>query len=475
MGSHEPGKSRGTCQARLTRRYTAVMSEPDVSTEKVPDVEAHAPLLPGSKLVVVTGPDKGRELLLGDAVYRVGKLESCDLPLTDATVSRQHLELEVVAEGLRVRDLGSKNGSYYQGARFATIVIGTGAGVKLGVTELLVVGPDEKLPLEVWEGEQFGGLLGASLAMRRLFAVIAKVAPSGAPVLIRGETGTGKELVASAIHANSPRASKPFVVGDLASITGTLIDSELFGHVRGAFTGADRDRSGLFAEAKDGTLFLDEIGELELAGQPRLLRALDQKAYRPVGGSTYRPIEARLVAATNRDLQAEVAAGRFREDLYHRLAVLCVEIPPLRMRRDDIRLLARHFVEKAATELGIPVPELPPAVLAVIAQHDWPGNVRQLRNVLERAVTLTPEGQPLDGATLGLVQGATDARGAADIDVSVPFHDAKHRLIDAWERDYVTALIAKANGNVSLAARNAGMSRMSLYHLIKKHRVPSTD
>jgi len=427
--------------------------------------------VPGSKLVVVTGPDRGRELLLGDGTYRVGKLETCDLPLTDTTVSRQHLELTVLPEGLRVRDLESKNGSYYQGAQFATIVIGLGASVKLGETELLIVGPDEKLPLEVWESDRFGDLLGASVSMRRLFALVAKCAASDAPVLIRGETGTGKELVASAIHAHSPRANKPFVVGDLASVSGTLIESELFGHVRGAFTGADRDRAGLFAEARDGTVFLDEIGELELADQPRLLRALDQKQYRPVGSSTYQPIRARLVAATNRDLAAEVSAGQFREDLYHRLAVLCVEIPPLRIRRDDIRMLARHFVELSATKLGVAVPEIPTALLAVIAEHDWPGNVRQLRNVLERAVTLTPEGQPLDGGTLGLYQSASEARRAVAVDVSVPFHDAKSRLIDAWERDYVTRLLEKANGNLSLAARNAGMSRMSLYRLIEKHRV----
>jgi DNA-binding NtrC family response regulator len=453
------------------------VSEPpgpnDVATEKVEGPRDRAPLVPGSKLVVVTGPDRGRELLLAGGTYRVGKLETCDLPLTDSGVSRQHLELTVVDDALRVRDLDSKNGSFYQGAQFATIVIGLGASVKLGSTELLIVGPDDKLPLEIWDGEQFGDLLGASVAMRRLFALLARFAPSNAPVLIRGETGTGKELVAAAIHAHSPRADKPFVVGDLSSVTGSLIESELFGHVRGAFTGADRDRAGLFAEAKDGTVFLDEIGELDLADQPRLLRALDQKQYRPVGSSAYRPIHARLVAATNRDLLAEVAAGRFREDLYHRLAVLCVELPPLRMRRDDIRLLARHFVVKAAASLGKPAPELPPALLAEIAEHDWPGNVRQLRNVLERAVTLTPPGQALDGATLGLYPSHEPRRSAPEIDVSVSFHDAKTRLIDVWEHDYVARLLDKAGGNLSLAARNAGMSRMSLYRLIEKHKVPT--
>jgi DNA-binding NtrC family response regulator len=442
----------------------------DVPTEKVPGPQTSVPV--GARLVVVTGPDRGRELVLAaDTTYRIGKHESCDLALTDGGVSRQHLELALADDGLRVRDLDSKNGSYYQGAQFATIVIGLGASLKIGSSELLLVGPDEAMPLEIWDGDRFGNLLGASVAMRRVFALLAKFAASPAPVLIRGETGTGKELVAAAIHAHSPRATKRFVVGDLASVTGSLIESELFGHVRGAFTGADHDRAGLFAEAKDGTVFLDEIGELELADQPRLLRALDQKQYRPVGSSTYRPIEARLVAATNRDLRAEVAAGQFREDLYHRLAVLCVDIPPLRERRDDIPALAKHFVAATATQLGVPEPEVSPQLLAEIAEHDWPGNVRQLRNVLERAVTLTPPGQPLDGATLGLYPGAK--RASAHADVSLPFHDAKSQLIDAWERDYVQRLLEKCNGNLSLAARNAGMSRMSLYRLLEKHRVPN--
>jgi DNA-binding NtrC family response regulator len=441
----------------------------DVSTEKVTGPHTLVPA--GAKLVVVTGPDRGRDLVLAaDTTYRIGKHE-CDLVLTDGGVSRQHLELAIVAGGLRVRDLESKNGSYYQGAQFATIVIGLGASLKIGSSELLLVGPDEKLPLEIWDADHYGNLLGASVAMRRVFALLAKFAPSSAPVLIRGETGTGKELVAAAIHAHSPRADKRFVVGDLASVTGSLIESELFGHVRGAFTGADHDRAGLFAQAQDGTVFLDEVGELELADQPRLLRALDQKQYRPVGSSTYRPIEARLVAATNRDLRAEVAAGNFREDLYHRLAVLCIELPPLRERRDDIRMLAKHYVAATAAQLGVPTPTISSALLAEIAEHDWPGNVRQLRNVLERAVTLTPAGEPLDGATLGLNPGTK--RAPAQADVSVPFHDAKSRLIDAWEHDYIARLLDKHGGNLSLAARTAGMSRMQLYRLLEKHRVPN--
>jgi DNA-binding NtrC family response regulator len=212
-----------------------------------------------------------------------------------------------------------------------------------------------------------------------------------------------------------------------------------------------------------------------MADQPRLLRAIDQRQYRPVGAADYRPMHARLVAATNRDLAAEVEGGRFREDLYHRLAVLCVELPPLRARRDDILLLAPHFVADAARTMGVPAPELPPALLALLAAHDWPGNARQLRNVLERAVTLTPAGQPLDAATLGLHR--LPAAVSPHVDVSVPFHEAKSRLIDAWERDYVAALVEASGSNISLAARRAGMSRQSLYRLMEKHlsHVPDSD
>ena len=451
------------------------MGSPPVDPPETDQLLSDAkPLLPGTRLVVVTGPDKGRELRVTKGTYTIGKLETCDLVLTDSAVSRQHLEVAVLPDGLRIRDLQSRNGSYFQGAQFETIVIGVGAGIKVGATELLVVAPSDAQAPEVWEHDRFGPLLGPSLAMRQVFALLAKYAKSDAPVLVHGETGTGKELVAEAIHLFSPRSKGPFVISDLASVSPTLLESELFGHMRGAFTGADRDRVGLFAESRDGTIFLDEIGELDLADQPRLLRALDRKQYRPVGSNEYRPIHSRVIAATNRDLRAEVAAGRFREDLYHRLSILRVDLPPLRARRDDIRCYAQHFVERAALQLNIPTPTIPPHVITALAAHDWPGNVRELRNVLERAVTLTPVGAPLDLGTIGLAP-STDVPLSLPVDTSVPFRDAKNRLIEAWERDYVRHLLKKSQGNVSLAARNAGMSRMYLYQLIEKHGVPHRE
>lgn len=448
--------------------------EPIDLTESLAEPEDHVPWVPGAKLVVVSGPDRGRSTELTDHLVVVGKEPGCAIALADQAISRRHLEIEVSDGRILIRDLGSKNGSYYQGARFAAIAVGLGACFKIGSSELMIVGPDEPLPVELWEGEQFGDLVGTSVAMRRVFALLARFAATDGTVLIRGETGTGKELAAHAIHAHSDRAARPFIVGDLGSVSGGLIESELFGHLRGAFSGADRDRSGLFALAGNGTIFLDEIGELPLSDQPRLLRALDQRTFRPVGGGDYLPIEARLVAATNRDLSAEVTAGRFREDLYHRLAVLVVEIPPLRTRRDDIPLLANQFVARAAARAGVAAPAIPPGLLAHLVAHDWPGNVRQLRNVLDRAVALTPPDQPLDATTVGLTHRAAPpselrAAVAADASTLLPFHEAKHQLIDAWERDYIATLIHKAGGNMSLAARTAGMSRMSLYRMLHKH------
>src|SRR5579871_1057187 len=236
---------------------------------------------------------------------------------------------------------------------------------------------------------RFGELVGASLPMRELFAVLERVALSDVGVLIEGETGTGKELVAEEIHAHSPRAARPFVVCDLAGVSRSLIESELFGHVRGAFTGADRERDGAFARAEGGTIFIDEIAELELDAQPRLLRALERRQVKPVGASSYRELDVRVIAATNRDLAAEVRAGRFREDLFHRLSVVRVRVPSLRERCEDVPLLVEELLKRVAG----PAVRVAPQAMARLADYGWPGNVRELKNVLDRAMALVPAGE----------------------------------------------------------------------------------
>jgi len=433
------------------------------------------------RLEVIAGPDRGASLDLITGTYYVGKGRGCDLTLADAAVSRRHLEVAILAHGVRLRDLGSTNGSHYQGARFDAVEVAPGAHVRIGRSELRVVPasggaavsttPILRLPTPVLPA-RFGALESAIPAMQQVFSLLSRAAVSDAVVLIQGETGTGKELAAEAIHAASPRKHGPFVVCDLASLPRSLIESELFGHVRGAFTGAERDRRGAFVEAHGGTLFLDEIGELVLDAQPRLLRALERKQVKPVGASGYVQANCRVVAATNRDLLAEVRAGRFREDLFHRLAVVRVQLLPLRQRRDDIPQLALSILARAAGR-GRPPPRIPPETMEMLKAHDWPGNVRELRNVLERASSLAPGAAVVDERLLGF----DDPRLSASIssppfelgDVTASFKEAKDRLVQAWEKEYVTALLAKHGGNVSLASRAGGLDRVYLHRLMKKH------
>jgi two-component system, NtrC family, nitrogen regulation response regulator GlnG len=436
--------------------------------------QGYRPPLPEKlRLVVVAGPDRGRFVDLAIGTYFIGKAPSCELSLTDSGVSRRHLEILVKPDGLQVRDLGSTNGSYFNGARFDTITVGAGASLVIGQTELEVVGPDTAIGIAASTLPKFGELVGGATTMRQVFTVLQRVAATDACVLVQGETGTGKELVAEAIHASSPRKNGPFVICDLGALPRSLIESELFGHVRGAFTGADRDREGAFSQADGGTIFLDEVGELDAEVQPRLLRALERHQIKPVGTSTYRQVDTRVIAATNRDLTAEVKAGRFREDLFHRLAVVRVQLPPLRERREDIPLLVEHFLAQAAADHGRAAPAVPPGTMAALVAHDWPGNVRELRNILERALSLAPDRPSLDPVMLGLDDLATrhvsGSSTPAPVDVSIHFKEAKDRLIQVWEREYVEALLSKAQGNVSLAARQAGIDRVYLHRLMKKH------
>jgi DNA-binding NtrC family response regulator len=420
-------------------------------------------------LQVISGPDRGRALHLVAGRHIIGKAPDCALVLSDPQISRHHLEVEVSTEQVRLRDLGSRNGCFFEGARFDTLVVGVGAQVRVGETELKVSLTDEAAAhLPESPNDHFGGLMGDSPAMRRVFTLLERVAKADSPVLLQGETGTGKDLAAEAVHRASARSAGPFIICDLAGVPRTLLESELFGHMRGSFTGAERDREGAFVQAHGGTLFLDEIGELDAEAQPRLLRALERRQIKAVGSSAYRAVDVRVIAATNRDLLAEVRAGRFRRDLYHRLAVARVELPPLRERRQDIPLLAAHFLKLAAESahrvpIGIPAP-----AMKALCAHDWPGNARELRNVLEHALSLSEGAEWIDTHLLGLDGGHREGR-ATSADSSLPFKETRERLVDAWEREYLRDLLGKSNHNVSQAARWAGISRVYLHELIKKH------
>jgi DNA-binding NtrC family response regulator len=417
---------------------------------------------PALKLVVLSGPDAGRQLKLDEGKrYLIGSAADRALALRDPKVSRRHLEVEVLGDGVRVTDLESKNGSFHEGARFREILVGTGAVIRVGDSELQLVCGERGAPMPAADSDRFGGLVGRSLMMRQLFTLLARAAVADTAILINGETGTGKEVCAEAIHARSNRAQGPFVVFDCAAVPPSLIESELFGHARGAFTGAHAARDGAFVQASGGTLFIDEVGELPLELQPRLLRAIDRQQVKPLGASGYREVDVRVVAATHRDLRDEVAHKRFREDLFHRLSVVQVLLPPLRKRKEDIPALVRELV-------GATGPAVSPAALALLTEHEWPGNVRELRNVLERARSLTPKGGAITPTELGF-------DGAAVDETRVGFHAAKDRLIATWERGWVAELLKRAKGNVSQAARLGQLDRVSLHRLMKKHGIAARE
>ncbi len=423
------------------------------------------------RLIVISGPDQGKQIELDRGVYLVGKASGCALVLTDTSVSRQHLELQVAESGVLVKDLSSTNGSFFQGARFSEVTVGAGAVFTIGATELRLAPIDRTHAILPSAADHFGRLYGHSLRMREVFAMLELVAQSDVAVLVEGETGTGKELCAEAIHNAGSRARQPFVICDLAGVSRSLIESELFGHIRGSFTGADRDRMGAFESAHGGTIFIDEVGELELEAQPRLLRALEQRKIKPVGAAHYRDVDVRVIAATNRDLREEVKAGRFREDLYHRLAVVMVTLPPLRERKEDIAFLITRLLEGRNVTV-------PSETMALLTDYDWPGNVRELKNVIDRGTSLMGASRELSPSLLGLEAPPQPAGGPPVGWANVGqegFRDAKERLIAAWERDYVTQLLKRAGGNVSRAAREGGVDRVYLHRLMKKHGILHSD
>ncbi|MGZ3438717.1 MAG: sigma 54-interacting transcriptional regulator [Polyangia bacterium] len=445
----------------------------EVPRTDIADPAMKVPAPEKQRLLVLSGPDQGKQLLLERGTYLVGKAPGCDLVLTDNSVSRQHLELRVTEAGVLVKDLGSTNGSFFGGARFSEVTVGPGAVVTIGATELKLATVERSHPILPSTSDRFGALLGPSLKMREVFAVLELVAQSDVAVLVEGETGTGKELCAEAIRSAGPRAKGPFVVCDLAGISRSLIESELFGHVRGAFTGADRDREGAFVQAHGGTIFIDEIGELELDMQPRLLRALESRKVKPVGAAQYRDVDVRVIAATNRDLREEVKAGRFRDDLYHRLAVVRVTLPPLRERKEDVGPLVQYFLEGKDVEV-------PPETMGLFTEYDWPGNVRELKNVIDRGLSLMGQNRVLLPSLLGLdaMPPGISASGSGQQWPSLGpegFREAKERLIASWERDYVTQLLRRAGGNVSKAAREGGLDRVYLHRLIKKYGIATVD
>ena len=425
-------------------------------------------------LRVVSGPDAGKVHGLDEGTTMVGTHADNSLVLTDATVSRYLLEIRVRRGGIEVRDLETTNGTRHNNVRIGNVTLTGAARLRLGKhTEIDVEPVDQSLDLAGFGGDRFGNVLGATPAMRRLFALLSRVAPTDATILIEGETGTGKEALADAVHKASNRASGPFIVVDCGAIPHELIASELFGHARGAYTGATADKKGLIECAHGGTLFLDEIGELALDLQPQLLRVLDRRQVRRVGENHAIDVDIRVLAATHRDLRAMVKAGTFREDLYYRMAVVRTTVPPLRDRTGDIPALAEHF----AAQIGRGGFELSPALLDQLCAHPWPGNVRELRNVVERALSLgttsldelTTDPSAPAATAVGSGGGLGDLARASDEMLDRPFKEVKAELIESFERVYLTGLLAKHKGNISRAAAEAGIDRNYIHRLVKKY------
>jgi transcriptional regulator with GAF, ATPase, and Fis domain len=419
----------------------------------------------------------------------VGSAPTSEVVVADRAVSRVHAFVELKDDGLWVRDVGSRNGTYVNGVKVADARIPNGGTLRVGTTEIKVAYGAPQAPKELWPEKSFGSLLGRTAVMRELFAQMGKMAPTNASILVTGETGTGKEVVARALHEASPRAEHPFVVVDCAALPPNLLESELFGHARGAFTGAVNQHEGAFEAADGGTVFLDEVGELPLALQPKLLRVLESRQIRRIGETQHRKVDVRVLSATHRDLRTMVNQGAFREDLFFRLAVLPLNVPPLRERLADLPLLLEGFLGTASREVTN-------EMIGKLMKLPWTGNVRELRNFAERVAAvgadraLAMATAPGDGES-----GITRLPGDEDIPTNpraaVPtgdpsedyvieggttwfesgYKDFRDRWNDYGEREYLRRLMLRTNRQTSMASKEAGLDRTYLYRLLRRHNM----
>lgn len=432
-------------------------------------MESHLERLeaPRFELTVAKGPNKGESIVCEGLSLRVGAAPDNDLILDDATVSRHHLRIELDPRGYRLKDLDSKNGVVLENIPVKDAYLPSSCRIAIGDTLLKYKEGRERVDVELVKESRLGEMLGASPQMRHLFALIRRVADTEATILVEGESGTGKELTARALHDLSSRATRPFEILDCSAIPESLIESELFGHLKGAFTGAVDRRKGAVENAAGGTLFLDEIGELPLAVQGKVLRLIERKEVKSVGSDSFRKVDVRIVAATNRNLREEVANGNFREDLYYRLAVVKLRLPPLRERDADIPLLVDHFLEYFSSRDGQRY-TISHQMLQRILTYEFPGNVRELRNLMERSCLLS------DGVELTVEPGTrpplpTEGSEFTGL-LQLPYKEAKDTLVSSFEETYWTRLLDNCNGNVSEAARQGGIHRKSLEYLLKKIR-----
>jgi transcriptional regulator with GAF, ATPase, and Fis domain len=449
-----------------------------------------------SKLVVLEGPDGGREYEVAREVVTVGRSPVCDLTLTDKSVSTRHFSIIADDRGYLLRDEGSTNGTFYADLRVKEVFLKPGTIFRAGNTVLKFQPTQDVVTIELSERDRFDQVIGTSVRMREIFAHLERVSPSDLTVLVQGETGTGKELIAQAIHNYSPRKKRPFVVLDCSAIPKDLIESTIFGHEKGSFTGAIAQHRGVFEQADGGTIFLDEIGELDLNLQPKLLRVLENREVKRVGSDKTTKVDVRVVAATNRDLRKMVTEGGFREDLYFRLSVMQIQLPPLRERPDDTALLVNHFlngINEQRQTWGRPPLQVSADAMESLKRRPWPGNIRELKNVVERAANLgegpvlttrdflignevgafAPPPPPSAAAAALAADGGAVAPGDLHffVNIDLEYKDAKQALTDEFEAIYLKKLVDRHQGNISQSAKAAGLTRYHLRELLKKHGI----
>ncbi len=429
------------------------------------------------KLVHVSGARAGKEHELSRRRVTVGASEECDIMIADPPVSGEHFVIVRDEQSYLLQDLGSTNGTFLDNSRIKEAYLRPGVVVRAGDAFFRFEPVYERIELVPAETPEFGDLLGTSYRMREIFTVLGKVAPTEATILLQGETGTGKGAVARAIHKQSKRSDGPFVVFDCGAVAPNLVESELFGHERGAFTGAVQQRRGAFEQAHGGTLFIDELAELTLELQPKLLRALEEREFSRVGSHKPLRVDCRIIAASQRDLWDEVAAGRFREDLYFRLAVVTVPLPALRERQEDIPMLVDRFLAELDKDGYENFEVLDPELQQKLLAYEWPGNLRELRNTAER-IALMEGADPFVRRPRSLEREADAKTLNGDTlaaDYSLRFKDAKEQLVGAFEREYLTRLLSRTGSNIAKAAREAGIDRKYLYTLLAKHDLTSND
>jgi DNA-binding NtrC family response regulator len=392
----------------------------------------------------------------------IGSSPGNDLVLADPTVSRFHCEIHVERGSARVRDLESRNGTVLDGVVVREAYLRAGSVLQLGRVSLRFRPSNRSTSVPLSSRTELGSLVGRSVAMRGCFGVLERAAASDVVLLLEGETGTGKSQAARAVHALGARANRPFLTVDCGALPANLVESELFGHRRGAFTGATEDREGAFEAAEGGTVFLDEIGELPLEVQPKLLKALEDGEVRRVGTNAYRRVNVRIVAATNRDLRTEVNGGRMRADLYYRLAVLRVTLPPLRQHPDDVGPMAERMLESLGVGAEAREALLTKEFVARLEGSAWPGNARELRNHLERCLVFDDALEPAAGDGMGEPAREADAR--------LPYAEARRQAIEHFEASYLQGLLDLHQGNVSKAAEAAGVDRTYVYRLMRRYK-----